>query len=66
MRYLGYMSNKETLDQRTTLHTCYDDPKSVLKPFDKNSPLKLGSVGEPDIYLGIKLELIKFKHGVCG
>ena len=42
----------------------HDDPDLVLTKLDKYFPLKPGSKGEPDIYLGAKLKLMQLENGV--
>ncbi len=42
----------------------HEDPDSVLKVINKYFPLKLNSVGAPDIYLGAKLKLMQLENGV--
>ena len=42
----------------------HQDPGTVLKMLDKYFPLKPNSVGEPDIYLGAKLKLMRLGNGI--
>ena len=42
----------------------HHDAESVLTKVDKYFKLKPEPIGEPDIYLGVKVRLVKFKNGV--
>ncbi len=41
----------------------HEDPDSVLEVLNKYFPLKLDSVGAPDIYQGAKLKLMQLENG---
>ncbi len=42
----------------------HHDPMSVMNEVNKYLPLRLSSVGDPDIYLGAKLKQIQLPNGV--
>jgi hypothetical protein len=40
------------------------DPNELMQKLDKSFPMKEGSIGPPNIYLGAKLSKVKLPNGV--